>query len=141
MPSTTFATASADELWQVWCVAQWPVAPIEQMDEWGHKPDHPEYRLERVHTYISHVPQEWRYLARAQQYAREWNMTPDEVLDMGLADYHRRAMIQKAITTTKPKYEGRQGAIAYRNAIARKELAGYKTPQGALLTEIEIYGR
>lgn len=137
---TRFAQALAYELWRVWCVSQWPVATVEQMDDWGHKADHPEFRLDIRNNYISHVPHDKRGIAQAMQLARDWNMTPQMVYDMPLAEFHEQAMIHKAITLKKPKWEGWRGALEYKRWIIESR-AKWQHPNGPMLTDLEIDSR
>lgn len=76
-------------------------------------------------------------MAAVQKLASAWNMKPSEVLDMGLADFHEQAMVHKAITLRKPKFEGWRGALEYKRMIIESK-GKWKSPQGPWITEAEI---
>lgn len=116
---------------------QWPIASVVQLDDWGHAPDHPEYRLEQRNNYADHVPEWQRYRAQHHILAEAWNMTPQQVGNMPLAAYHEEAMLHRAITLRKPKYTGKRGAMEYGKWI-REGHGKYLSPIGADMTHREM---
>lgn len=82
----------------------WPVAEVEQRDQYGMTKDDPDCTLDDSEDYVDYLPDEVRVEATAMRYAGYWNMTPDEVLDMPASLFARRAMVHKSISLRKPQY-------------------------------------
>ncbi len=93
----------------VWRVRLWRINEREQLDKYGHSPDHPQYQYEVYDNYIADIPPDRRQLALAIQYAGLWNMTPNDVLDMGYAEFTELAAVNKAVTLKRPWWEGEFG--------------------------------
>lgn len=93
-----------DTQFEVYLIKLWPVAEVEQRDQYGMAKDDPDCTLDDGEDYVDYLPPEVKVEAMAMRYAGHWHMTPDEVLDMCIVHFNRQAMIYKAITLRKPQY-------------------------------------
>lgn len=103
---TGFAQCLVDTYFNVWKVRLWKITDREQLDKYGHAPDHPRYQFEVHENYIGDIPHERRFVAMALQYAELWNMTPVDVMDMDYAEFSEMTAVHKAITLKRPWWEG-----------------------------------
>lgn len=85
-------------------IRTWPVAEVEQRDQYGMPKSDPDCTLDDSEDYVDFLPAEVKNEAVAMRYASLWHTSIDDVLDMPLSLYNRRAMIHKAITLRKPQY-------------------------------------
>lgn len=101
---TTFAEKWLDSQFEIYCIGLWEIAEVLPRDQYGMTLDDPDCTLDDAEDYSDFLPPDARTEATAMRFATVWNTTIDDVLDMPLALYNRRAMIHKAVTLRKPQY-------------------------------------
>jgi len=97
------------------------MATQQQLDEYGHAPDHRDYQLVTQRDYTDDVPREHQPMVAALRFAKEWFMTPDDVLDMRLSMFHERAMIARAMMLRRPRWTGREGEARYQQHVVQMQ--------------------
>ena len=102
---TRFAALSNEQFYKAWCVSIWKVQERKLRDKWGHYEDHINFQLETYDNYITDIPPDRRHVATALQYASEWNMSPNDVLDMWYGDFVEMVACHKAVTLRRPWFE------------------------------------
>ena len=82
----------------------WEISEVQQTDKWGMTVHDPDNELDTAEDYIDFLPRDARTEAMAMRYGAQWNMTPDDVLDMDYGLFYRRTLVSKAVTLRKPQY-------------------------------------
>jgi hypothetical protein len=110
---TSFAANTGNELYEVWKVSMWKIHDIPLTDKYGFTQEHPNFTLDIDDSYADTLPKTASPMAMALQYAKEWNLSYYEVMDMAYAEFYNLVNIQKALSYKRPWWKGQAGEEAY----------------------------
>jgi len=89
-------------LFRAWQAEQWPIATTEPKDEYGRE-------VERMQSYIDHVPERHHGEAMAMQYVEVLRMPYYDVLNLPYDEFVRLSLLHKAVSMRRPaKFKGEE---------------------------------
>lgn len=91
----------------------WTIHDIPLMDKYGFTSEHPNFTLDIDDSYADTLPKSAAPMAMAVQYAKEWNLSYYQVMDMPYAEFYKLVNVQKALNYKRPWWKGSTGEEAY----------------------------
>lgn len=94
-------------------MSMWTIHDIPLMDKYGFTSEHPNFTLDIDDSYADTLPKSAAPMAMAVQYAKEWNLSYYDVMDMAYAEFYKLVNVQKALNYKRPWWKGSVGEEAY----------------------------